>query len=163
MATFNNINDLVKYVQSKQGATNLVLSNESIKKSLKDAADMLYKIMHRQLESYYSSYTPIVYHRTYNLLNSLRISPIKQTGKSLSISVYFDGDSATHPSLFGGEDGFVPILLNEGWQWKNDIGVYHLSNYEGFHFIENSIDEFNKINKWGFKITKEGQYKGQDI
>ncbi|MCI1763635.1 hypothetical protein [Heyndrickxia oleronia] len=165
MATFKNLNDLAKYLSSQKG-TQAITGSNNMMIALKEAADLLYKLLHKQLQAYYDSYTPVDpggYTRTFGLLNSLRISPITQNGNELSISVYFDQDSATHPSLFGGDAGFTPILINEGWEWNNNIGIHHLSYYEGFHFVEKAINEFNAKNKWGFKITKEGHYKGKKI
>lgn len=154
--------DLAKFLNSPQG-TAQVVGHQNIKHALKEAADLLYKLLHKQLQSYYNSYEPKVYQRTYGLLNSLRISPITHSGNQFSISVYFDKGSATHPSIFGGEEGFTPILLNEGWEWNNNIGIHRLSYYEGFHFVEHAIAEFNKVNKWGFKISKDGEYRGQKL
>jgi hypothetical protein len=158
MKTFNSLSELSKHLNTSNGQQ-AVFGQKDVRKALREAASLLEKIMHDKLQEYYNSYSPVIYERTYNLLNSLRISPIEQSGNMLMISVYFDRDSATHPSIFGGEEGYVANLINEGWKWNHDIGINHLSHYEGFHFIEKSIDEFNSRNKWGFVISKNSVAK----
>jgi hypothetical protein len=160
MKQFSTLSELKNHIGSSQGQ-HRVFGTNKIKYTLKEAANLLYKIMFEELQAYYDSYTPVEggYTRTYNLLNSLRISPIIQEGNTLKISVYFDRDAATHSSLFGVEAGYVANLINEGWKWNKDIGINHLSYYEGFHFVEKSILRFNAINKWGFKISKNSVKK----
>lgn len=158
MPNFNSLSELAKYIGSPAGQQT-VFGQKDVRKALREAAVLLEKIMHEELEAYYASYSPTVYERTYGLLNSLRISPITQVGNELYISVYFDRDAATHPSIFGGESGYVAQLLNEGWKWNNDIGINHLSHYSGFHFVEKSIEQFNSQNRWGFKISKNSVKK----
>lgn len=159
----NNLNDLARYIGSPHGTTQVIKNSYEISKALKEAADLLSKILQRKVQDYYDSYKPVEYQRTYQFLNSIRISPVKHDGDKLHIEVYFDKNMATHPSIFGGESGFVPILLNEGWTWNKKTGPYRLAFYEGFHFIEKAIEEFNKINRWGFVISKEVYYKGKKI
>ncbi|KAA9007390.1 hypothetical protein F4V43_02565 [Paenibacillus spiritus] len=154
MKSFNSLSELQKYIGTSQGQQT-VMGDKEVRRSLNEAAQLLEKLLYEQLQAYYDSYTPTVYERTYGLLNSLRISPITQVGNELQINVYFDRSMATHPSIFDGEDGYVAKLLNDGWQWrKNPANIYRLSRYEGFHFIEKAIDEFNSRNRWGFKISK---------
>lgn len=158
MKTFNGLYELSKHLNTPNGQQT-VFGQANVKKALREVARLLEKIMHRKLQDYYASYTPIVYERTYNLMNSLRISPIEQIGSFLTINVYFDREAATHPSIFGGENGYVANLINDGWKWNHDIGINHLSHYEGFHFVEKSIDEFNSRNRWGFTISKNSVSK----
>ncbi|QSF43266.1 hypothetical protein [Paenibacillus tianjinensis] len=154
MRNFNNLNDLSKYIGSPAGQQT-VMGKKNIKNALREAAILLEKIMYEQLQDYYASYTTVIYERTYGLLNSLRISPIKQVGNELQIMVYFDNESATHPSILGGDPGYTADIINDGWAWKDQsVDIYRFSRYDGFHFVEKSIDIFNTRNKWGFKISK---------
>ncbi|MNW59256.1 hypothetical protein D3C74_371640 [compost metagenome] len=153
--TFKNISELTKHINS--GTENKDLVNiQKVKSSLNEAARLMEKLLYKELQAYYDSYDPVVYERTFGLLNSLRVSPIVQRGNELVISVYFDRDSATHPSIFGGANGYTAILINDGWEWDNNIGIHRLSYFSGAHFIEKAIAEFNKVNKWGFKVSREG-------
>ena len=157
---FNNLIDLTKHLNSSAGLKT-IMSQESVKNALKQAADLLEESIQIYIDDFYLSYFPSTYVRTYNFENSLRITPVTSNGIISSIAVYFDEDLATHPSLWGGEDGYLPFLLNDGWQWKDDTTkIYRLSNYDGFHFLEKGIDLFNSKNKWGFKVTLSKTYKG---
>ncbi|QWU14443.1 hypothetical protein SAMN04487895_101755 [Paenibacillus sophorae] len=161
MPQFNNLSELEKYLNTGKGQQT-VFGQRDVRKALNEAAKLLEKIMHEELEAYYASYTPVDggYERTYGLLNSLRISPITQVGNELHINVYFDRESATHPSIFGGEDGYVAKLINDGWSWSNtSVNIYHLSHYEGFHFVEKALQRFSSENKWGFRISKNNVAK----
>lgn len=152
MPKVTSMGDLAKLISSQQGAA-LVATNQQVKRNLEEAANLLKSLLQQKLQDYYDSYEPLVYERTYALLNSLRVDAVQQKGALLSIKVYFD-DSATHPSLFGGEAGFTPTLINEGWSWSNGMNIYHLSHYEGFHFVERALEAFDEQNRWGFKVTK---------
>jgi hypothetical protein len=160
---FNSISDLLKHYNSPKGQVDLI-EDSSIRASLKEAQNLLHAILYEKVRDYYDSYTPKYYERTYNFLNSIRTTPIIREGNQYTFTVYFDEDMGTHPSIMGGEDGYVPILLEEGWQWKNDTtNKHHFSYYEGFNFVEKAIDEFNLRNKWGLVLKKEIRYKGQYI
>ena len=133
-----------------------MINHPNVKKIMEQEGIRLMNIVQKYIDEYYDSYKPTVYERTYAFKNSLRIEPVTQKGNILSVKIYFDDDSANHPSIFGGSDGYVPLLINDGWSWKNtQIAPYRLSHYEGFNFIEKAIEEYEKSNKYGFKIQIE--------
>lgn len=150
--------------QLKRISANLNNSNV-VKVLLQKEANKLYACIYEEIQNYYLSYQPKVWeeYRTYGLLNSLRIEPIKQFGNQLSIRIYFDESMATHPSIFGGESGFTPLLINYGWKWSNDPGIYHLSNYEGYHFVEKGIQKYINSSPLNIKINVNGTYKGKNV
>lgn len=154
MPNFNSLSDLAKYIGSPAGQQK-VFGQKDVQQALREASKLLKDIMYEELQAYYASYTPTVYERTYELLNSLRISPLTKVGNEMYIEVYFDREAATHPSIFGGDDAYVAKLLNDGWAWKNNPGIHHLSYYEGFHFVERSLERFSTENRWGFRISKK--------
>ncbi|MNH66529.1 hypothetical protein D3C73_185620 [compost metagenome] len=154
LKTVKSLKELSDYIKSNAGQQ-AVFGSKQIQKSLNDAAKLLKDIMQEELQNYYDSYTPTVYERTYGLLNSLRISPLNRIGNQMQIKVYFDIDAATHESIFGGEPGYAAMLLNEGWSWHDKPGPYRLAHYEGFRFVEKSIERFVAMNKWGFRVAKD--------
>ena len=139
-------------------------TGKDLRAVLLDEAEKLKKLIQKYIDAYYSSYSPSLYTRTYDFQNSLRIETVKQEGTMLSVKIYFDPTLATHPSVFGQEDGFVPILINDGWQWKNGkTEPYRFARYEGYQFVEKAIDEYNKNNDYGFTIRVVKKYKNRTI
>ncbi len=133
---------------------------------------ILYKYIIDEIHAYYNSYDPVFYIRTYNFISALRITPVIYNNNKLSLKVYFDEQMGTHPSIWlKGEPGYVPILINYGWEWKhesvskilNGKHIYRFSYYEGFHYIEKAISKYNMTNKYGFKIHFEANFKGEVV
>lgn len=145
---FRSLEDLQKYLQAQFNATegnfdalkeifgsSIDLSALTSKQdvNLKAEARIMEKLLQQEVERYYSLYVPRYMRdpswkndprnkwpegRTYRFMRSVRLSmPKTEDGKRI-ITVYFDHSLATHRSIFGGESGFVPILLNEGWKWS---------------------------------------------
>jgi hypothetical protein len=121
----------------------------SIEEQLKNIADNLLlkesmrlkEILDKNIIDYYSSYNPTEYKRTFDFKYSVRI---KQNGAS-SMIVYFADENVIR------DGDYLPELLNYGWGEVNQ-GRYHYDWYLGFHFIEKTIDEYNKSNPYGFKV-----------
>ncbi|MEK4008333.1 hypothetical protein [Paenibacillus sp. FSL H3-0333] len=156
MKWVNSLNELSNHINSPSGQK-LVFSQSNIKKTLREAALLLEKILKEEVQAYYDSYEPVIYERTYGMRDSLRVSPISMVGNEMQISIYFDRTQSTHPSIFGGEPGYAAELINDGWAWGNQsVNIYRLSRYEGFHFIEKAIDRFESQNRWGLKIRRVG-------
>jgi hypothetical protein len=152
MEEFSNIDDLANFIASSFGFSN-VMGTGDIKIALHEAGELLKDCIQIYIDDFYLSYKPVEYIRTYDFQKSLRVSPVTTDGFTYSIEVYFDERQATHPSIFNGGDGYLPFLLNDGWQWHNDkTFIYRLSYYDGFNFVEKGIDRFNTMNKWGFNI-----------
>ncbi len=164
MPTFKNLKELEKYINNQNNGTKLNnFTGGQLVKILEKEGNRLKDYLEDEIQNYYNSYSPTVYQRTYNFLNSVRITPVLQEGNQLTIKIYFDENMATHDSIFGGEDGYVPILLEYGWQWKNGMKIEHLSTYEGFHFVDKAIERYNSNNPYKFKIVKHAEHKGQVI
>lgn len=147
-------------------------NGKTMKIVLEEEAMRLQRCIENEIDAYYNSYTPHTnpntgepyYERTYRLKDSLTVDAVKQIGNSLSIRVYFN-ENATHKSIFGGEDGFLPVLLTHDWKWRNDIGLYHLSYYDGSNtdFINSGILAYNKANPYGLTIQLHEEYDGKTI
>lgn len=164
MPTFKNFQELEKYINNQGNSSKInAMTNNQLAKVLQREGERLKTLIEEEIATYYTSYDPVQYERTYSFLNSVRITPVFQEGFNLSVKIYFDEDLATHDSIFGGESGYVPILINEGWKWHNKTGPYRLASYEGFNFIEKAIDNYNFQNPYGFKIVVHKEHNGKVI
>ena len=138
-------------------------NNAGARNLLRREANKLMKLIQTYIDAYYDSYEPEVYKRTYRFKHSLRWEDVKVINDILVVNIYFDPEWSNHESYFGGEEGFVPILLDRGWEWKNNPHIKHLSEYDGFHFIDKAIAEYNATNDLNIKITIDAKYKGSTV
>lgn len=129
---------------------------KTINAALRSEAKRLKQLIEKYIQQYYDSYYPIEYDRTGAMGKAVRV---ETNIDDLHIAVYFD-DSAYHPSVFNSQYlRFVPTLMDSGWAWKNQtVSIYRFSFFEGEHFIQKAIDEFNQNNKYKFNITVESSY-----
>lgn len=128
------------------------LSDEELVPILKSEAERLKGLIQKYIEQYYASYEPSVYRRTNNLRNSVRVNTKVY---NRSIDVYFDEDQNWDPGVINGPTGFVPILIDAGWRVKSDVWFakkWHFGFYEGYHFIQSAIDEFERTNQYKLHI-----------
>lgn len=154
-------------------AQNIKLDNgKTPVEMLKEAADELCDCIQKRIDDYYDSYTPKIYERKNWLNHSLKVDDIvdiKYSGNTISLSINFN-DYAWHLSLGRVYNpvihsnfyipihySYVPLLMNYGWhsrKLEEKIGrvIPRFTRFEGVHFIEDGIDDFNKKNKWGVKI-----------
>lgn len=133
-------------------------TNLTYEQVLKSETKRLKKIIQQHIDYYYMSYSPKVYNRTHGLQNSLTVDDLCEmsASKNKIICKIIINDNAIHPSLFGGEAGNVFWLINSGWEVKKDVcfrDIYRLGYFEGYHFLENAIEEFESTSK--YKITVE--------
>lgn len=123
-------------------------NGNTVQMELEKHARILADCILEELDKVYSSYSPVVYKRTYDLYNSVAIDNVVKVevgakGTTLSMRVYFD-DRAIHSGMFG-DSANVAELLNNGWTIKKDIWfkeIYHFGYYEGAHFIEKAIQKY---------------------
>lgn len=151
---FRNLRDLEKHIQQQR--------EKELERIIYTEAKKLRHLIKREILNYYRSYTPVVYERTYRFANSIRVEQVKRAGDELYVRIYFDQGLANHQSLFGGEQGFVPNLINYGWQWNSgQTDPYRFARYSGYNFIEKAVEQYMKDNPHGFNIQVEGVYDGQ--
>jgi hypothetical protein len=163
LATFSNINELKKWIQTTHGQK-ASLDETHIKQVLTEAGQELQKLMIEELDAYFQSYTPTVYERTGNTVNSIRVGqPKKISINEWSLEINFDDALTNHPSVFGQEDGYTPWLLNTGWKTKLDATLdnEHFTRFKGTNFVTKAVNRFNDNNKHGLKV--EVLHNGQDV
>ena len=151
---FNNANEVAKYYQglvdSGKGdklKADLGASGEGIPlvtaAELSAAADALKNYLVKYLERYYASYSPEVYERTGQLLDSVNIEMTESDGK-MQARVFFDSSMTTGASVFGGASGDKVALIDKGWavgadNWFADI--YRFGHFDGVGFIASAIGD----------------------
>lgn len=153
---------------------------------VRGAAQELYNCIYREILEYYTSYDPNTYDRqrhsvpwkgskTYSFERAMRLMDGIEVGvdnRSLSMYIRFDDTHAYHESVVWnaqtqsyGQDGYLPLLLNYGWEWSGvNKHIEHFTYYSGAHFIERGIKNFNKspYAKYGITINISAIGEGQD-
>ena len=138
-----------------------------IKKYVNQLGQLLIDCVESSLQDYYESYYPKIYTRrldigmeNWDLIHALDIvseAEINLTTNTCDIRLYFKSPNAYGTSLFGGEDGYLPELINSGWSVGYDKWFHHIHRfgyYEGNHYIDNGIDEFNnQVNDPNVTVT----------
>lgn len=123
--------------------------SERLKQYIQDAID----------ETVYMSYYPKVYKRSYQFERSLYVDDfvdIDITGSTMTMYIKFNDVLAYHNSLWNGSDGYLPILLDQGWSWHNsNVNIYRLSNFGGYHFLDQAIQNYNRDNPYGIIVKIE--------
>lgn len=124
---------------------------------LRREAKRFKKILQRELEDAYYSYTPKKYVRTGDILASFDVDNVftfNMINNTIELGIVIN-DNAFHQSIF---DGYglanTIMLLNDGYKvekgWHKDIEYFGYR--EGYHFIEKAIDEFENTNKYGLRV-----------
>ena len=131
------------------------IADENIDAILKSEAARLKGLIEEYIERYYASYDPVVYRpRTNSLRNGVRVDT---EVKNRSIDIYFDDDTVWGPSVKGKSEepyGFTPILIDAGWSIKTQkpIRKRMFDYYEGYHFLQSALDEFEKNNPYDLHV-----------
>lgn len=147
-------------------------NGETLEQNLKEEANRLRDCIQIRLEEYLNSYEPIEYKRTGGLGSSLHVDDflnVRVVRNGLEIDLFFD-DGAIHKSGDGirttrgtewqgnGEEVNTAFLLNYGYEVEKDVWFKKIENFgyrEGAGFVELGINDFNKTNTLGIKITKK--------
>lgn len=107
MPTFKNMRDINLYL------------DKQIKIAIDRVADtMQSELLHSIEEEFYSVYTPAIYKRTYQFLNSSTRSHVKRIGNEFFIEVYVDYENLDYEDSTGYE---VVSLASEGFHGNENI------------------------------------------
>lgn len=173
---FSSWGDIEKFVQSKLGYNLGLINGKPLSEILTEEQSRLKRILQEEVKNYYRSYTPSrnsPYQRTMDMLNSITVGKMKIDKQGfLTTSVYFN-DKAYKPSIISPkhEDGFTPILIDQGWSWSTenqpDPPIHHFTyrpreKYD-FNFSETAVQRYNEENPYGFVVELIIEYKGKSV
>lgn len=155
MANIKNYLKNINPLDIKYKGTNLtyrqILTSET--KRLKD-------ILQQKIEDYYDSYSPTVYKRgqhggdLHNALSVDDICTVSANGMRLTMNITVN-DNAIHNSIIDGSEANAFWLVNDGWEVKKDVwfkDIYRFGYFEGAHYVEEAVEEFEKTSKYGIKV-----------
>ena len=117
-------------------------------------------ILQKHINKYYASYSPRVYKRGEhggNLRDALSVGEVKivTTNKArIQVSIEIN-DNAIHDSIVTGERANAFWILNDGYSVKKDVwfkDIYRFGYYEGAHFVEAAVEEFEKTCRYGLTV-----------
>lgn len=134
---------------------------KTLQERLADEVNRLYDCIQYYIDWYYNSYKPSIYQRTGRFQTSMYAEDIvdaRVIENTIQLSILFNDNLAMHRSIFNEHDSFVPALMNFGWnapKLEKLIGesVYRFTHFDGVHFIEKGINDFNKTNSLGIRIN----------
>lgn len=148
-------------------------SGESYEEALKREVDRLYDCIQNRIDEYYDSYEPKIYERTYRFMGALYaedLVDVRAVGTQIQLSLRFHPDLAQHETWTSNGNGYVPVLLNYGFEnnaLKKHMGlkhhIEHLTYLKPQLFIENGILDWNKTNKLGLSIDVTAIYNGSQF
>jgi len=162
---FTDLDQLVSWIKTEGWMQAKNSSGLTMKEILMSEATRLKNIIQDKIQEYYNSYSPQVYIRTENLLNSLSVDKFVKVNIGdgrLSINIDFDEYATATHSIFGGDtfsDYNRASLINDGWEVKKDVWFRekeHFGWQDGFDFIGKAIQEFYADNPYNLKIHVEG-------
>lgn len=164
MGKANIQKQLQKIISSKVKMSN----GETLQEQLSREVSRLYKCIQRRIDNYYDSYTPEPYCRTYRFQGAMYaedLIDIRIEDNQIKLSVKFHPSLAYHDTFTPKGNGYVPILLNYGFNNKkleNYVGrpIEHLTYLKPQLFIEKGILDWNRQNKLGITIDVTSIYNG---
>lgn len=157
---FRNYNQLASHFSKNNNSLIAISSTQDFKSRMRKEGDRLRRYLQEEIQAYYDSYTPMYYERTYDWLNSVRVSDPYVEDGAMKVKIYFDDNLAYHPSVMGQEDGYIPWLYEVGFRTRLDSvkSIYRFTNYEGFHPVLKAMNRYNSDNPLGFKIIVQTGY-----
>lgn len=134
--SFTNFKDLIAYLEN-QLPISLELIGEEIKEMLRNNIQQLW----------YDQYQPQYYTRTYEYINSLRVSKAKKIGNGYEVEIYFaydliqpypaeNGEWSKHESIVNGQD--VSAAIPHYVEYGNNSSLFNLESVHpgGLHIVE---------------------------
>lgn len=164
MGKANIQKQLQKLVSSKMKMS----SGETLQEQLSHEARRLYVCIQRRIDDYYDSYEPKIYRRTYRFQGAIYAEDLVNAyveGNKIKLSIRFHPSLAYHNTFTPNGNGYVPILLNYGFnnvKLQKYLGakepIEHLTHLKPQLFIENGILDWNRQNKLGITIDVTSVY-----
>lgn len=131
-------------------------NGKTVEQQLKIEAQRFKNILQKNIDEWYSSYSPTVYQRTYKMRNSIYaddIVSIDTSSGTLKIVIKYT-DEVFNDSLFGDGSINTLYLMNSGYAvengWHKDIPYFGFR--KGGSFLQKSVQEFNQNNYFGVMV-----------
>lgn len=161
MKEFDNYDDLFNYL------------DKQLDNSLEDLAEIFKEVLYKFVkEKFYDVYTPVLYKRTWEVLNSITVSKKHKENNLTTVDVFFDINKIqSHPSSFyvpenlprlhhhmdmngNPTNDIIVFLLNDGWK------MYNGQKRQGGKFLQ-AIDDWSRNkNNWINELNQLLKNKG---
>lgn len=145
-------------------------NGETLVEKLKREVDRLYDCIQWYIDKWYNTYSPVLYERTYRFQGAMYaedIIDIRVVGNAITLRILFDDSLSYHFNVNNKHESFVPMLMNSGWiahKLEDRIGIVkNFTRFEGIHYIENGIRDWNHANSLGIWINAISTYDGDKI
>lgn len=158
MKKFKNIKDLAAYLNSPQGKS-MIIKQTNLVEIINREVHRLYRYLIEEMDKHYASFSPEHYHRTGAWYESIQVHPVRQVGDAFVAKITFVDEFAFHPSVVpGGEDGYVPWLMEVGWKDRSH-STPHFDGFRGTHYIKKAVERWNRDNRLGLTVRV---YRGNE-
>ena len=148
-----------KNIKTKDGRALTIISDDI----LIAEANRLRECIQKYINEFYKQpyYTGRPQLREYGLHKALTVqTAVQYDGGKKYIGLYFDDSKSWGESVVTGElTGYKPYLINSGWRVVKNVwfkNIYRFGYYEGFHFIEKGIEEWQNDLKYHIDIEFSG-------
>lgn len=121
MPTFNNLNQLEKYIKSQ------------IKLAVQDTRDYIYEMINFYIIKYYGSYSPEQYQRTYQFADSLIKMDVSVNGSSISTEVKINEDFLSM--------NYNPTFTGQKVAEYANLGLHGLHVQTDVRFWQDALEE----------------------
>lgn len=169
----SNMSSIQKQLMKKMSGNVRMRNGSTIRQQLEQEIRRLYSCIQFYIDDYYNSYEPKIYQRGFRTQRAMYAEDLADirvvnNRNRMELSIKFHDNLANHRNLFGDHTSYTPILMNWGWKSKKLeklIGhpVEHFTRFNGIHFIERGIEDFNKINKLGIHINVKAILDGKQF
>lgn len=139
-------------------------SNLTYEQVLRNEIHRFKDILQKYMLAYYNSYSPVVYERGEwegNFLDSLTVDDtveMSANGKQLICKVIINENAIHKSRVTKTKYANAFWLLEDGWSVNENVpfaDIYRFGYFEGAHFVENAVQEFNSTNRYGLTIRVE--------
>ena len=138
MPTFKNLDKYFKYIKK--------ISKNILDEIAEETRQELYNTVNKKL---YDSYTPMLYARTYELLNSISKTEVKESSNGEYYVVIFYDTDKIFPQIRSPKEGFNAHATSEGIDISDQIPQMVEYNYPyGIYKNDKGINAMDDVKEW---------------
>ena len=132
-------------------------NGKTIEETLISEANRFVEILRNEILSWYGSYSPTMYNRTYGMAASIyadNVVSVDVDAQHFSIAINHSG-SAFSPGLWGSGANKL-LLMNSGYSVGSDVWFKNIPMFgyrSGGKFLESALGKFNASNSFGINVT----------